>query len=96
MPAKRTIVFPATDGSYLMGVPHAPIIADAATAARLVKTGAFTAEGKSDVDPVELSEDALNSLDRVYDPVEQPPPEEAPATEGPAETGGSSDSKPEE
>jgi hypothetical protein len=88
MPAKRTTVYPATDGSYLMGVPHVPVSTDAATAARLVKTGAFTAEGKSDVDPVELSKDALNSLDRVYDPVEQPPPEEAaPAPQAPETPG---------
>jgi hypothetical protein len=95
MSGKKTIVYPATDGSYLMGVPHVPISVDAATAARLVKTGAFTATGKSDVEPVELSEDALNSLDRLYDPIEQPPPEEAQQTEGPADAG-SSDSKPEE
>lgn len=91
-------VFPV-EGTYLNDVPHVPTITDDATAARLVRTGAFryeapeATEGEQapEILVSELPESALAVLD-TYDPPDAPTSTEP---DGPPE-GGPPDSTTEE
>lgn len=64
-------------GTYLMGVPAVPIVVDDETAARLVRTGAFTTDEPADAgDSIDAPAGITDAL-AFYDP-----PEPAPDTDG--------------
>jgi len=60
--AKKTTIYPVPE-RFLQGVPAVPLRTDARTAARLVRTGAFTIEGSGD-GAVEFDGDVAD----FYDP----------------------------
>ena len=60
-------VYPAPD-RFIVGVPTVPLDVDAATAARLVASGAFVTEGKGKGEP--LTAEARAALD-YYQPQQQ-------------------------
>lgn len=90
--AAETLEGPATvfpvDGHVLVGVPHVPLSADDATAARLVATGAFRYEAPElpnpdpetgiteapEIEVIPFPESAIAALD-FYSPVPEPDPE---------------------
>lgn len=86
--SKRQTVHPVAD-RWIPGIPTASLIVDARTAARLVRTGAFTRDAPDGdepeggrPEPIELSDEqlaVLDGYDNVDDEPEAPEPEAVPA-----------------